>query len=378
MSKDLSTPFISKKTVSPWYYNKFFKYTIGLLLVLSIIYLGSQVLGLLSPIFTFASTLFAPILIGFVFYYLLRPIVHRLERWRIPRVISIILLYILIAFLLVIFFTYLFPVLAEQITAIADMSVNALEKVKGTSQVFSIGPFTLNLREEIEQRLLALLQQVTVTVSHIFVDLVGLITRIATILAVIPFIVFYLLKEDEGFSSKFLTSFPEDFVKEVRKVLKEIDETLSSYVIGLALVSLSVGGMLFFGYLIIGLDYALILSMLALILTSVPFVGPFLAITPALLVGLSSGLFATIKVAIVFLIVQQIESNFISPQIIGHRLNVHPLTIILLLLAAGSLYGLIGLILATPAYAVLKVLFQSLYKIYRLRYSNFKKQLNEP
>jgi predicted PurR-regulated permease PerM len=100
--------------------------------------------------------------------------------------------------------------------------------------------------------------------------------------------------------------------------------------------------------------------------------GPFLAITPAILVGLSDSPFMVLKVIIVFLIVQQCESNLISPQIIGQRLNIHPLTIILLLLAAGSLYGLIGLILATPTYALLKVLIDSVYKIYQLHYSHWK------
>ena len=75
-----------------------------------------------------------------------------------------------------------------------------------------------------------------------------------------------------------------------------------------------------------------------------------------------------VKVVIVFLIVQQTEANVISPQVIGQRLNIHPLTIILLLLAAGSLYGLAGLFLVTPLYALAKVLIENLYKIYQWHY----------
>ena len=91
--------------------------------------------------------------------------------------------------------------------------------------------------------------------------------------------------------------------------------------------------MLFVGYLLIGLNYALILSVIALVFMTIPFLGPFLAVCPALFVGLSDSPFMVLKVAIVFLIVQQIESNVISPQVIGQRLNIHPLMIILLLLA---------------------------------------------
>ena len=82
-----------------------------------------------------------------------------------------------------------------------------------------------------------------------------------------------------------------------------------------------------------------------------------------------------LKVVIVFLIVQQTESNIISPLIIGHRLHIHPLTIILLLIAAGSLYGLIGLLFATPLYAIAKIILGSLYKMYQIRYSKNKLRL---
>lgn len=109
--------------------------------------------------------------------------------------------------------------------------------------------------------------------------------------------------------------------------------------------------------------------MIAVVFTTIPFVGPFLAITPAFLVALSDSPFMVMKVIVLFVIVQQLESNVISPQVIGQRLNIHPLTIILLLLAAGTLYGLIGLILVTPLYALAKVLIESLYKIYQIRYA---------
>jgi predicted PurR-regulated permease PerM len=107
---------------------------------------------------------------------------------------------------------------------------------------------------------------------------------------------------------------------------------------------------------------------------TIPFLGPFLAITPALFVGLSDSPFMVFKVLVVFIIVQQLESNVISPQVIGQRLNIHPLTIILLLLAAGSLYGLIGLLLATPVYALAKVLLWNTFQIYNLHYSLWKKK----
>ncbi|MCE2984108.1 MAG: AI-2E family transporter [Parachlamydia sp.] len=374
MAQDVSKP---KKVFSPWYYNKFFKYGFGILLALTIVLVFSQVAPILTPIINFASTLFIPIVFSFFLYYFLRPLVSQLNRLKIPHLVSIVIVFVGIAVFLILFFAFLFPVLASQVSSIANTSVEALDKFKNYSFSFNLEGFNLNLEGEIQKRLLNAMQSITSLLSQNIVDIFKYVTHVATMLAVIPFIVFYLLKDDHSFSKGLEKKFPNEFGRDVHKILKNIDETLEDYFKGLIIISLSVGSLLFVGYLIIGLNYALILSILALVLTSIPYLGPFLAISPAILVGLSDSPFMVLKVIIVFIVVQQIESNFISPQVIGQKLNIHPLTLILLLLAAGSLYGLLGLLLATPVYAVSKVLFENLAKIYTLRYPKIQKKLSE-
>lgn len=355
--------------IAPWYNNRFLYYSLSTLLVLLVILVFYQVAFLLEPILDFISILAAPILISFVFYYLLRPIIYFLEDLNIPRFVSILMIYVLAIILVVFFFAYVGPLLAKQITALADFSVHAFERMKSTSEINLFGLAKINLNEEIQQRFLGVIQQITGVISQNLLNFVGKVTHIAAVLAVIPFVVFYLLKDDNHFSLSFLRFMPDNFAREVRKILHNIDSTLSEYVQGLVIVSTSVGSMLLVGYLIIGLNYALILAVIALVFTTIPYLGPFLAITPAMLVGLAESPLMALKVIIVFVIVQQLESNLISPQVIGQRLKIHPLTLILLLLAAGSLYGLVGLILATPVYALSKVIIENVYKIYYLRYS---------
>jgi predicted PurR-regulated permease PerM len=362
----------TKQAAVPWVYHKFFKYAVGTLLVLTIILVFYQVAFFLRPIFDFVSILFVPIVVSFLFYYLLRPIVHFFEKYRIPRFITILCIYVLVALFLIFFIAYMGPDLAKQIEALANTSMSTFEKAKEGSKSMIFRLFNINLDYEIEQRLFTAAQQITTALSKNIGEVLGIITHFAAILAVIPFIVFYLLKDDHDFASGFLRYVPEDFGREVRKILNNMDHTLSSYINGLVLISSVLGILLFIGYMIIGLNYAPILAMIAIVFTTIPFVGPFLAIAPAILVGLSQSPFMVVKVIVVFVIIQQCESNLISPQIIGQRLNIHPLTIILLLLAAGSLYGLIGLILATPFYALSKVLIENIYKIYQLHYSHWK------
>lgn len=355
--------------MKPWYLENFFKYACAILLILAIVFLFYQVDVLLKPLLEIVSALFLPIVFSFLFYYLLRPIVLFLERFKIPKYLAIFFIYCFIALLLVVFFTYLGPIIAEQVKALASLSVETFETFKQSPQSISFASYEINFDKELKEKIYTMIQQATSILSQNLIAIFGFITHVAVILAVIPFIVFYLLKDDHAIAEGFMRSIPKNFEAEVSKILRNIDATLSNYITGVVLVSSSLGFLLFIGYAIIGLKYALILSIIALIFTTIPFLGAFLAIAPALLISISQGPFMMLKVIIVFVIVQQTESNIISPLIIGHRLHIHPLTIILLLVAAGSLYGLIGLLLATPVYAITKVLVANLYKIYRLRFS---------
>lgn len=358
--------------MTPWYLEKFFKYAVGILLVLAIISLFYQLDALMKPVFDVAAALFLPIVFSFLLYYLLRPIVQFLEKFKLPRYLCIIFIYIFIAFMLVVFLAYLGPILAEQISALANLSVATFENLKQNSHAFSFAGYEINFDDEVKSKIFNLIQQATAILSQNLITIVGYITHLAVILAVIPFIVFYLLKDDRSIAEGFMRMVPDNFKEEIGKTLKNVDNTLSSYINGLVLVSGTLGLLLFIGYIVIGLKYALILSIIALIFTTIPFLGPFLAIAPALLISISQGHFMMLKVVIVFLIIQQTESNIISPLIIGHRLHIHPLTVILLLVAAGALYGLIGLLLATPAYAITKVIVANLFKICQLHFRGWK------
>ncbi|MDP1881096.1 MAG: AI-2E family transporter [Parachlamydiaceae bacterium] len=361
-----------------WYNQKFFKYLVETIGVLTIILIFYKVAIILTPVVDFVSILATPVILSLLLYYLFRPIVYFLQRYKIPRVVSILMIYLALGCFIVLFFLYIGPDLGHQLGSFANNSVETLEEIKSTSKSIFFNYFNLNLDKEIETRMASWLQQGSAYLSRNIVDFVGIMTRIATILAVIPFIVFYLLKDDHDFTSNFVTHVPTHAADEARKIINNVDQTLSDYIRSLVIVSCSIGVLLFIGYWIIGLKYAMILSLIALVFTTIPFVGPFLAIAPAILVGFADSPFMILKVIIVFAIVQQTESNIISPQIIGQRLHIHPLTIILLLLAAGSLYGLIGLLLATPVYAVVRVLAINLYKIYQLRSNHWKKNLSEP
>ena len=117
--------------------------------------------------------------------------------------------------------------------------------------------------------------------------------------------------------------------------------------------------------MIIGLDYALILAIIASFTSVVPYLGPAIAITPALIVALVTSPIMLLKMIVVWTAVQLIEGKFISPQIMGKTLKIHPITIIFVILTSGNLFGVVGILLAVPGYAVLKVVVSHIFNLFK-------------
>jgi predicted PurR-regulated permease PerM len=149
--------------------------------------------------------------------------------------------------------------------------------------------------------------------------------------------------------------------------MMEMNHQISSYIRGQIVISFCIGGLLYIGYLIIGLDYSLVLAVIAACTSIVPYLGPAIAITPALVVAMVTSPVMLLKMLVIWTIVQLIEGKFISPQIMGKTMHVHPITIIFVIITAGNLFGMIGIILAVPGYAILKVISTHLFRWFKLR-----------
>ena len=146
---------------------------------------------------------------------------------------------------------------------------------------------------------------------------------------------------------------------------------VGSYIQGQIIVSFCIGVLLFIGYSIIGLKYSLILACIAAVTSVVPYLGPTIAISPAIIIAIITSPLMVLKLAIVWTLVQFFEGHFISPNIMGKTLKIHPLTIIFILLCAGNLLGIVGVILGIPGYAVLKVLVSHVFLLFKRRYNRY-------
>ena len=119
---------------------------------------------------------------------------------------------------------------------------------------------------------------------------------------------------------------------------------------------------MYIGYIIIGLEYSLLLVIFAFFMNVIPFIGPWIAFAPALIIGFFKIHMMVIWVGVVTLVAQQIESNLITPNVMGKTLDIHPLTVITVILAAGNIAGFLGILLAIPTYAVGKAIVENIYE----------------
>lgn len=349
--------------------HKFFTICYAIILILVIIWLSTKVSFIFTPVLIAVKTLFLPFALAGVLFYLFRPLIDFLEQYKFPRTVSILLLFLALIGIIIAVSLMIFPTLEYQVNRLIEHAPEIAQMLLLEWQRFQTNQvhFPSYVNEAIEYATNEI-QEIIINVGKNITNIIGAVTNFVVTLVIVPFILFYMLKDGRKVPQFLVQFLPEEKQRlEARTIFSEMNQALSTYVQGQVIVSLCVGIMVYIGYLIIGIDYSLILALVAMFTNVIPFVGPFIGIFPALIVGLIHSPFMMLKVIIVVVIAQQIESNLISPQIMGRSLDIHPLTIILLLLVASSLAGIIGLILAVPTYAVVKVVVKHIYSLIQLR-----------
>ncbi|WP_160035224.1 AI-2E family transporter [Paenibacillus sp. An7] len=352
--------------------NKFVLFLLIILLIGLNIMVFTKVSFVFRPLEVLLRTIVIPILLTGVVYYLLNPLVDILERRGLKRIYSILILYLLIAAIITIVILAVVPVVRQQIEDLILNFPRYYENVAFQFEQFIGSQYLTQIQSAVNFDLDTMIQDLSKQASTILDTtfsgiggFLGILTETVLTIVTVPFILFYLLKDGKKLPNYLLSFLPTKMRPGTTRILAESNHQISSYIRGQIIVSFCIGVLLYIGYVIIGLDYALILAVIAAFTSVVPYLGPAIAITPALLVAAFTSPVMLLKMIAVWTIVQLIEGKFISPQIMGKSLKVHPITIIFVILTAGNLFGVVGILLAVPGYAVLKVLFTHLFNWFR-------------
>jgi predicted PurR-regulated permease PerM len=351
--------------------SKLFKAGTGILLFFLIIFVGSRIAFIFRPFIIAFEALFFSFLISGILYYITVPFVDWLHDRKFPRPAAIALVYLFIAGLLTLGIVLTGPVLQHEVTVLVNSIPEKVQEFRQLIETIGESPLVARLLElesfnpdEITNRISGSISRAFTQLTTSLAALIDFTTGLFMTIIIIPFLLYYMLKEKGSGSIPALVKnhAPRKYAENINRGLAEMNRLLASYVQGLGLVCLFVGILAYIGFLIIGLEYALILALFIMITNVVPFLGPFIGAIPALILGLLESPWVMLQVLIVIIAVQQIESLLISPQVMGRKLSLSPLAIILIVLVAGRLGGLLGIILAIPIFTMLKIVAAHIYE----------------
>ncbi len=355
---------------------------LSILLTGLIILIFNQISFVFYPLKVFLSTVVLPIILATIGYYLLRPILRLLEKAQIPRAWGILIIFLLASGLITLLVFLVLPFLKGQFQNLVEDFPSYFKQVTVNVDAFLRNSIFASYYEGLDMNIVSIVESAPNNIGKLATDalggiaagltsFVGAFTGFVLSIVTVPFILFYLLKDGEKLPRVFINMLPPRMRDDAREIAHDADRQISSYIQGQILVAICIGIMVSIGFFIIGMKYALLLGVLAMFTSIVPYLGPLIAITPAVIIAIVTSPFMIIKLAIVWTIVQLIDGKFISPQIMGKSLKIHPITIIFVLLTAGSLFGVAGVILGIPGYAVLKVFVTHFFKLYKARYNKF-------
>lgn len=377
---------MERRQVWPDKFKKFFlnnKFVVGLLIALLIgvtVLVFSKIPFIFKPLSVLLHTVAAPLLLSGVAYYLLNPLVDRLERKsKVKRAYGIVTMYLVIAGIITLILLMVIPIIRTQLMGLIDNFPKYSAQIQEEFLHLTGSEFFGKIQESVGTDLSDVTGKVT-TWGTSFINnaasgvgnFVGTLTEIILAVVTTPFILFYLLRDGKRLPDYLMRFIPTSLQPQSRMVMQEMNSQVASYIRGQIIVSCCIGALLYIGYLIIGLEYSLVLAIVAACTAVVPYLGPAIAITPALVVAMVTSPFMLLKMVIVWTAVQLIEGKFISPQIMGKSLKIHPITIIFVIIFAGKMFGVLGIILAVPGYAVLKVVVTHIFQWFRFRSGLYK------
>ncbi|WP_088810580.1 MULTISPECIES: AI-2E family transporter [Listeria] len=347
------------------------KFVLGLLIFLLValdIYVLTKISFIFHPLMVVLETIAAPIILAGISYYLFNPIIDFLERKGWHRGWAIGLLYIVIIGIIVIVFSFVIPAVRDQIVSLVKTFPTYWNQITDRFNEFTQSPLFDQIKERISNNMSDIMKTfsekgtsfVNSAIDSIG-NIVGTVTEVVLAIVTTPLVLFYLLKDGKKLPDFILKMLPVNGRAHTRQVFSEANHQISSYIRGQIIVSFCIGILLFIGYLIIGLPYALTLAIIAAFTSIVPYLGPAIAITPALIIATVTSPWLLLKLIVVWVVVQLLEGKFISPQVMGKSLKVHPITILFVILVSGKLFGVLGVIFAVPGYAVLKVIVTHIF-----------------
>jgi predicted PurR-regulated permease PerM len=275
----------------------------------------------------------------------LNPTVNKLQNIKIPRILATILVYLVIIIVFYFFIAGIIPIFIEQTSGLMQTLPATVQNIKIFGNSIIDFPSQFKIIESLPA-------EIAKTVLSIFSNLfAGFLTLLIT---------FFLLQERQHFDNYIGKIFDLKGYEKAIKVLNLLENRLGKWVNGEFLLMIIVGVMSYIAYLILDLNYAVPLAIMAGILEIVPNIGPAITAIIVALVAFTVSPFTALLTVIAGLVIQQLENNFIVPKIMKKTVGLHPLVTILAIAIGTKLAGIFGAILGIPIFLTIQIIFEVL------------------
>jgi len=318
--------------------------------------------NVLPVIFTILKVI-SPFFIGFIIAWLLNPLVNKLQEKGVKRGLGVAIVFLLLLVVIYLFCLAVIPTLIEQINEMVKMIPDLMKDAREViDKVFLKLSNTTNI--DMTETKVEFIQYIEEFAKGLATDLPtkvlnivqGLLSGIGKFLIGMV-IGFYLLFNFNTLGEHFTSIVPKKFRADAENLLTSISEVLSKFVNGTLLVSLMLFVISVIGFEIIGLDAAVLFAFFCAVTNIIPYVGPYIGGVPAVLIAFSQSPLIGILTLVFIVLVQGIEGNFLHPYIIGKTMDLHPVTVVISLLIFEHFFGIMGMIIATPLVAIIKIIY---------------------
>ncbi len=328
------------------------------------------VLGIL-----FYARVFSYLIAGVIFAYLLKPLTTMLESWRINRLVAIIIVYSL--FVLIIFagVWFLIPVVIEQAQEIGASLKDFMQQDEPGLSRLKIFEYIDNFfgkienklgipMDQVQEKIIGYVEKQTTGLLSNLGDIVRVFITLMSFIVAIPIVGFFLLKDEESIKSWFLKIIPNRYFELTIIMLEKIDDIIGTYMRALLIEIIIVGILATIVLTALGVQYSLLIGIIAGFANAIPYFGPWigtiLAVSSVLISGQNPVMI--LWVAGGMALVQVLDNNFIYPIVIGNKTEMHPLIIMLTVIAGGYLFGILGMFLSVPVVFLVRGLVMVMYR----------------
>lgn len=360
---------MKKRSISEETLNRIIKFMIIGLLGLAILFMLIQFKDFWLWIWDAIQAVLVPVATGYLIALILFPLIRYLEKKGIgPRFVSLAIVFFLAVALVVSFFVFVGPLIIQEITNFFNNDFNSIITylTEGMRDDFIFGP-------EIFDQLSAYLEDSNLIgnflnglLPAVVSYLTNILMPIITVVAILPVMLVYYLKDYEVISDQLRSVMPVKYEKTISDLSGRLNQTIGAFLRGQLLLMVAIGSVATVVYRLIGLQYFFVFGFIVGVTNIIPYFGSIIAVIPPVIYSAivqstgtaPDGFPGPLYIIMVNIALQFVEGNIFQPRIMGQQLEMHPLVIIIAIFFFGSLFGPLGVIFASPLAAFIRVFVQ--------------------